>query len=625
MDWYAAASMYVGRTDPDGPDAIRPDKWTAVRHDTEADGFTQGSQPYYTGSHPNWYDDPPRSDDRRFTTNESTNRHPNWFDDRPRYDDPKWYDDPPRPDGRPTTSDPTNHRPTGTWHDLTPMNEEVRNASAYGNQPSLHQYNQGKDEIRVLFQRFGSEITDIELLWLSMDGYTDPTRLIRLCTKPAREIYNSMCASVTSQYGYQYYEKIYFEQRFLEIFTTFQQVVMCLVVDLDCRLWSERSIEDCLDCIYDPWESTEMINASYRRVNECLANFMDDLPHLQAYILWRNAQGIYNNSLYATWDMLFADNALASDEISKPENTATDSEGDTTILASPPDMDPPTTVWPAGTERQTSLRSRLLMVRRESPPDPPTDSTGYIPDPDSMATTADAEHVTSDIENIPPTSTDLNWCQVPGVTECSSNHPHSHGAEYISPPYEAGDDNPIDRGGQSQHSLQSPTTLCPRTAIGKATNCTATSSQAVHNQATQMLPQAGWDDDPSPPKSTIQHQWGMYHPAARMLPHFPWDDDPGQPQGTPKHQRDTHHHAAQVLSYFPSDDDPSPSESTTQHQWDMYHPAARVLPHFPWDDDPGQPHGTPKHQRDAYHHAAQVLSYFPSDDDPSPTHIGTIQ
>jgi hypothetical protein len=571
MDWYAAASMYVGRTDTDGPDAIRPDKRTAIRHDTEADGFTQESQPYYTGIHSNWYDDPPRSDDRRFATNESTNRHPNWYDDPPRYDDPEWYDDPPRPDGHPTTSDPTNHRPTGTWHDITPMYEEVHNASTYGNQPSLHQYNQGKDEIRVLFQRFGSEITDIELLWLSMDGYTDPTRLIRLCTKPAREIYNSMCTSMTLQYGYQYYGNIHFAQRFLEIFTTFQQIVTCLEVDLDCRLWSERSIEDGLDCLFDPWESTEMINASYRRVNECLANFLDELPNLQAYILWRNAQGTYNNMLYATynnmlyatWEVPVAGNALASDETSKPKNTATDSEGDTMILASTPDMDPPTTVCSAGTERRTSLRSRLLVVSRERSSDPPTDSTGYISDPDSMATPADAEHVTSDLENIPPMSTDLNWWQVPGATECGSNHPHSHGAEYPSPPYEEGDDNPIDRGGQSQHSLPLTTTLCPRTAIGKETNCTATRSRTVQNQAAQILPQAGWDDDPSPPESTIQHHWDMYHPAARVLPHFPWDDDPGPPQGTPKHQRDTYHHAAQVLSYFPSDDDPSPTHIGT--------------------------------------------------------------
>jgi hypothetical protein len=175
------------------------------------------------------------------------------------------------------------------------MNEEVHNASVQGNQPLLHQHNRGKDEIRELFQLFGSEITDIELLWLSMDGYTDSIRLIRLCMKPARKIYDSMYTSVTIQYGYQYYGKIHFEQRFLEIFTTFQQIVTCLEVGLNCRLWSKRSIEECLDCLFDPWENKEMIDASYQRVNECLANFLDDLPDLQTYILWRNAQGIYNN------------------------------------------------------------------------------------------------------------------------------------------------------------------------------------------------------------------------------------------------------------------------------------------------------------------------------------------
>jgi hypothetical protein len=227
-----------------------------------------------------------------------------------------------------------------------------------------------------------------------------------------------------------------------------------------------------------------------------------------------------------------------------------------------------------------------------------TDSTSVHPQSRTSWSTIpsdDTEHITSDIENLPPTYTDLKLCQAPGTTECSSNHPHSHGAEYFPPPYDEGDDNPIDRGGQSLYILPLPKTLCTRTAIGTATDCTATRSQKDHHQ------------------------------AARMLPHLPWDDDPGPLARTTNHHRDTYHPSARVLSHFPWDDDPGPSESTTKHQRDMYHPAARVLPHFPWDDDPGLSESTPKHQRDMYHPAARMLSYFPSDDDPDLTNICTIQ
>jgi hypothetical protein len=251
--------------------------------------------------------------------------------------------------------------------------------------------------------------------------------------------------------------------------------------------------------------------------------------------------------------------------------------------------------------------SAVRRLRSEGLSDQPTDRTRCISDPDSMSTQiqrtslrsrlrafrtswftippADSEHTTSDIGNIPPMSTDLERCQDPGTIDCSSNHPDSHEAEYLPPPYDEGDDNPIDRGGQSPYILSVSKTPCTRTAVGIVTDCTSTRSQEV------------------------------YHQAARMLPYFPWDDDP----------RDTYHPSARVLSHFPWDDDPGPSESSTKHQRDMYHPAARVLPHFPWDDDPGTSASTPKHQRDMYHPAARMLSYFPSDDDPDPTNICTIQ
>jgi hypothetical protein len=656
-DLHAARSEMVN---DDGHDAFR---WTATRHDTEVDAFAQGSQSYCTSPNIDWY-------------NHSS-----------------WYDDPPRYDGR-FTSNESNHPPTETWHDANPMNEVVHDTIIQGTQPSVPQHNSGLEDIRDLFQLFESEITDIELLWLSSDGYTDPIRLIRLCTTPAREIYDSMYASATIQSGYQNYGKLHFVHRFLEIFETLQRFITYLEVELNGRLWSDRYIESCIECLLGGWVDPAIINATYPRVNECLANFLDDLPNLQAYILWRNAQGIYNNALYAIWDVLFGDNALGY-EISSPTNTSTKrtplvtkpyvvrKKATTKYISkvkhlrsvywsmnakyrSAPDNEPPetnpyndltygddptgmivpdaasnlpappvytdsqwqtdsTSVHPQSSDvrvdrnKSSSLSRAILPVidkitnwsasavrrlRSEGLSDQPTDRTRCISDSDSVSTQvrrtslrsrlrafrtswftippADSEHTTSDIENIPPMSADLTRCHDPGTTDGSNNHPHSHGAEYVPPPYDEGDDNPIDRGGHSLYSLPTP---CTRTAVGIVTDRTSTRSQEV------------------------------YHQEARMLPYFPWDDDP----------RHTSHPSARVLSHFPWDDDPGPPERTTQHQRDMYHPAARVLPHFPWDDDPGTSASTPKHQRDMYHPVARMLSHFPSDDDPDPTNICTIQ
>jgi hypothetical protein len=161
----------------------------AARHYTEVDAFAQGSQQYHTGPNTDWYGDPSRHDGR-FAINESMNRHPDW------YNYSTWYDDPSRHDGRFAINDSKNRRPIETWHDDTPMSDEGYDAIVQVCQPSVPQHNRGMEDIRELFQIFESEITDEELLSLASHGYSDPVRLIHLCTKPARAIYDAMCTSV---------------------------------------------------------------------------------------------------------------------------------------------------------------------------------------------------------------------------------------------------------------------------------------------------------------------------------------------------------------------------------------------------------------------------------------------
>jgi hypothetical protein len=141
---------------------------------------------------------------------------------------------------------------------------------------------------------------------------------------------------------------------------------------------------------------------------------------------------------------------------------------------------------------------------------------------------ADTEHITSDIENIPPTSTEPTRWQTPGPTECTSIHLHSHGAEYVPPPYDEGDDNSTDRGGQSLE-FTLPIPIFPGTNIktGTKTARPAKCPRANYDQAARMLPHFPWDDDPGPSESTTKHQRDIYHPAAQVLPYFPSDDDPG--------------------------------------------------------------------------------------------------
>jgi hypothetical protein len=137
----------------------------------------------------------------------------------------------------------------------------------------------------------------------------------------------------------------------------------------------------------------------------------------KAYILWRNARGVYDNIWYFIWELSFADNALASNETLKPKNpspdfsrhlqqrkpiitditmdtlTPTRSAGTVRRLQRESLLDQPTDSTRCLSDpdsmstnvRRTSLRSRLLVVRSESLSDQPTDSTGRISDPDSMS------------------------------------------------------------------------------------------------------------------------------------------------------------------------------------------------------------------------------------------------
>jgi hypothetical protein len=121
-------------------------------------------------------------------------------------------------------------------------------------------------------------------------------------------------------HGYRRYGYTYIDRRFIELYTILRQIITCVGGDMSCQLSSDDSIADCLDFLITNLPTNSTINKFFQDANTTLAQAFSKIPKLEAFILWRNAQGFFNNAIYEAWSISYK-RALIAGTVTNVDNS----------------------------------------------------------------------------------------------------------------------------------------------------------------------------------------------------------------------------------------------------------------------------------------------------------------
>jgi hypothetical protein len=121
--------------------------------------------------------------------------------------------------------------------------------------------------------------------------FIDAADVVTFSALSAEQVYKAMTTSAEIIHGYRRYGPTYIDRRFINLYTTLQQIYLWLNNKLKFQFSSRESIGKCLEQLEAQQPTDASLDKYYQNVNQNLAQAFAALPKLQAYIIWRNQQG----------------------------------------------------------------------------------------------------------------------------------------------------------------------------------------------------------------------------------------------------------------------------------------------------------------------------------------------